>query len=67
VTHKSSSMSAIQPTAGFQEAARANEVFRDILYLPIYPPLGVEGYGELSALIRRYYDDQREEERERHA
>lgn len=61
-THKSSSMTTIKAEEGFPEAIQASEAFRDVLYLPIYPPLGLEGYRELSTVIQHYYNE-REEER----
>ena len=60
-TCKSSSMKALKPENGYQEVPQAEEALNEVLYLPIYHPLGVEGYRRLGKLIYEYYKLEQED------
>ena len=54
-TCQSSAMQAIISDQEYEGAAHAQSVFSEVLYLPIYHPLGNHGYQRLAQLINQYY------------
>ena len=56
-TCQSSSMQVIIPPPGYEEAKQAQSSFTEVLYLPIYTPLGNHGYKRLAQSIRQYYSE----------
>ena len=54
-TCQSSSMQVITPHQGYEEAKQAQSSFTEVLYLPIYTPLGSHGYMHLAQIITKYY------------
>lgn len=59
-TYRASSMYAISAPEGFPDPNNAQTAFEEVLYLPIYPHLGVVGYQRLAQIICQFYQTRSE-------
>ena len=60
-TCRASSMCALPSPKGFSEPVEARRACESILYLPVYNPLGTDGYHRLGQVITQFYQEKRED------